>query len=143
MPRHKLASHRAGLRQTHVLRQPVTVCLFTKPLTQHHSLLRFRASGYGGRHTCWGENCEYCFGGFVIKRPPQEWEIRILSWTCHTSDLNRVLWWLPCQASGVKGSLLRMVGPVSLSASSISVWQHVQTVQADPSRGHSSIFLGR
>ena len=46
------------------------------------------------------------------------------------------LQWLPCQASGVIGSVLGLVGPVSVycdwvrwkvwSATSISVWQHVQ-----------------
>ena len=44
--------------------------------------------------------------------------------------------WLPCQAPGVIGSVLGLVGPVSVycdwvrwkvwSATSISVWQHVQ-----------------
>ena len=52
----------------------------------------------------------------------------------HTSDL--VLQWLPCQAPGVIGSVLGLVGPVSVycdwvrwkvwSATSISVWQFVQ-----------------
>ena len=44
--------------------------------------------------------------------------------------------WLPCQAPGVIGSALGLVGPVSVycdwvrenvgSATSISVWQHVK-----------------
>ena len=44
--------------------------------------------------------------------------------------------WLPCQAPGVIGSVLGLVGPVSVycdrvrwkvgSATSISVWQHVK-----------------
>ena len=43
--------------------------------------------------------------------------------------------WIPCQALGIIGSVLRLVGPVSVyrdwvrwkvgSATSISVWQHV------------------
>ena len=46
------------------------------------------------------------------------------------------LQWLPCQAPGVIGSVLGLVGPASVycdwarrkvwSATSISVWQHVQ-----------------
>ena len=46
------------------------------------------------------------------------------------------LHWLPCQSPGVKGSVLGLVGPVSIycdwvrwkawSAASISVWQHVK-----------------
>ena len=46
------------------------------------------------------------------------------------------LQWLPCQAPGVIGSVLELVGPVSeycdwvrwkvWSATSISVWQHVK-----------------
>ena len=46
------------------------------------------------------------------------------------------LQWLPCQAPGVIGSVLGLVGPVSVycdwvrwkvwSATSISVWQHVK-----------------
>ena len=53
------------------------------------------------------------------------------------------LQWLPCQAPGVTGSALRVVGPVSVycdwvrwkvwSATSISVWQHVKlSVQIRP-----------
>ena len=48
------------------------------------------------------------------------------------------LQWLPCQAPGVIGSALGLVGPVSVycdwvrwklwSATSISVWQHVKSV---------------
>ena len=46
------------------------------------------------------------------------------------------LQWLPCQATGVIGSVLGLVGPVSVycdwvrwkvgSATCISVWQHVK-----------------
>ena len=46
------------------------------------------------------------------------------------------LQWLPCQAPGIIGSVLELVGPVSVncdwvrwkvrSATTISVWQHVK-----------------
>ena len=36
------------------------------------------------------------------------------SGSSHTSDLNKALRWLPCQASGVIGSALELVGPVSV-----------------------------
>ena len=54
----------------------------------------------------------------------------------HTSDLKSALRWLPCQAPSAVGSVLGLVGPVSVycdwvrwkvwSATSISVWQHVK-----------------
>ena len=33
---------------------------------------------------------------------------------CHTSDIKPLLQWIPCQAFGVTGSLLGLVGPVSV-----------------------------
>ena len=34
---------------------------------------------------------------------------------CHTSDLKKALRWLPCQAPGVIGSMLGLVGLVSVN----------------------------
>ena len=67
----------------------------------------------------------------------------ILSGSSHTSDFKLPLHWLPCQALGIIGSALGLVGPVSVycdwvrqkvsSATSISVWQHVKlTVRIRP-----------
>ena len=63
------------------------------------------------------------------------------------------LQWLPCQAPGVIGSVLGLVGPVPVycdwvrwkvgSATSVSVWQHVKIVRADPSLRYTSMLLGR
>ena len=58
------------------------------------------------------------------------------SGSSHTSDLKKMaLQWLPCQAPGLVESALGLVGPLSvycdwvrqkvLSATSISVWQHI------------------
>ena len=63
------------------------------------------------------------------------------------------LQWLPCQAPGDIGSGLRLIGPVSVycdwvrqnvgSATSISVWQHVEIVWTDPSLRYTRLLLGR
>ena len=39
---------------------------------------------------------------------------RDFSGSSHTSDLKLALQWLPCQAPGVIGSVLGLVGPVSV-----------------------------
>ena len=75
--------------------------------------------------------------------PPWEWKIRDSNPTSARIFPGRVipvtselaLWWLPCQAPGITGSALGLVGPVSVycdwerwkvwSATSVSVWQHV------------------
>ena len=57
--------------------------------------------------------------GLVVKRPPRERKIPgsnpawdgIFSGSSHTSDLKLALQWLPCQAPGVIGSALGLVGP--------------------------------
>ena len=82
--------------------------------------------------------------GLVVRRPPREQNIPgsnpactgIFAGSSHTSDLKIGTPWLPCQAPGVIGSALGLVGPVSVycdwvrwkvwSATSISVWQHVK-----------------
>ena len=61
---------------------------------------------------------------------------RVLSRSSHTSDLKTVFQWLHCQAPGITGSTLGLVGPVSVycnwvrwkgwPVTIISVWQHVQ-----------------
>ena len=79
-----------------------------------------------------------------LRRPPRERKIRGLNPACDGIFPGRVipvtyklaLQWLPCQAPGVIGSALGLVGPVSVycdwvrqkvgSATSISVWQHVK-----------------
>ena len=80
-----------------------------------------------------------------LRRPPRERKIpgsnpscdRIFPGSSHTCDLKKLtLQWLPCQAPGVIGSVLGLVGLASVycdwvrwkvwSATSISVWQHVQ-----------------
>ena len=81
--------------------------------------------------------------GLVVRRPPQERKIPGSNPACAGICRGRVipvtqklaLQWLPCQAPGVIGSTLGLVGPVSIycdwvrwkvwSATSISVWQHV------------------
>ena len=41
--------------------------------------------------------------------------VRIFSGSSHTRDLKHlVLQWLPCQAPGVIGSMMGLVGPVSI-----------------------------
>ena len=62
------------------------------------------------------------------------------------------LQFLPCQAPGVVGSVLGLVGPVSVycdwvrwkvwSATPISVWQHVKLSWADPSLRYTRMLLG-
>ena len=75
--------------------------------------------------------------GLVVRRPPRERKApgffrgRVIPVTSKLA-----LQWLPCQAPGVIGSALGLVGPVSVycdwvrwkvgSAASISVWQHVK-----------------
>ena len=81
--------------------------------------------------------------GLVVRRPPRERKIPGSNPACAGFFRGRVvpvtlksaLQWLPCQASGVIGSALALVGPVSVycdwvrwkvgSATSVSVWQHV------------------
>ena len=73
---------------------------------------------------------------------------RVIPVTCKLA-----LQWLPCQAHGVIGSVLGLVGPVSVycdwvrwkvgSAASISVWQYVKFISADPSLRHTRMLLGR
>ena len=64
------------------------------------------------------------------------------------------LQWLPCQAPGVMGSVLGLVGPVSVycdwvrwkvwSAASISVWPAARkVVGVDPSLRYTGMLLGR
>ena len=86
-----------------------------------------------------------------LRRPPRERKIlgsnpacaEIFPGSTHTSDLKLALQWLPCQAPGVIGSALGLVGLVLVycdwvrwkvwSATSISVWQHVKlSVQIRP-----------
>ena len=64
---------------------------------------------------------EHLFG-LVVRRPPRERKIPgsncpacagIFSGSSHTRDLKLALQWLSCQAPGVIGSVLRLVGPVS------------------------------
>ena len=82
--------------------------------------------------------------GLVVRRPPRDRKIPgsnpagagIFSGSSHTSDFKIGTPVLPCQAPGVIGSALGLVGPVSVycdwvrwkvwSATSISVWQHVK-----------------
>ena len=60
--------------------------------------------------------------GLVLRRPPRERKIPgsnlacdgIFSGSSHTSDFKIALQWLPCQAPGVIGSALGLVGPVSV-----------------------------
>ena len=61
--------------------------------------------------------------GPVARRPPRERKIPgsnlawadIFSGSSHTSDLKKMaLQWLPCQAPGVIGPALGLVGPVSV-----------------------------
>ena len=89
--------------------------------------------------------------GLVVRCPARERKILgsnpagggIFSGSSHTSDFKLALQWLPCQAPGVIGSALGLVGPVSVccdwvrwkvwSAASISVWQQVKlSVQIRP-----------
>ena len=100
--------------------------------------------------------------GLVVKASAREREVPgsnpacagIFSGSSHTSDLKKLaLQWLSCQAPGVIGSALGLVGPVSVywawviwkvwSAASISVWQHVKIVCADPSLRYTRMLLGR
>ena len=94
----------------------------------------------------------YRLVGLEVRRPPREWKIPgsnpacagILSGSSHTSDFKKLAFqWLPCQAPGVTGSALGLVGTVSVycdwviwkvgSATSVSVWQHVKlSVQIRP-----------
>ena len=61
-----------------------------------------------------------CLVGLVVRRPPRERKIpglnpacaRIFSGSSHTNDLKMALQWLPCEAPGVIGSELGLVGPV-------------------------------
>ena len=82
--------------------------------------------------------------GLVVRRSPRERKIPGSNPACAGFFRGRVipvtsklaLQWLPCQAPGVIGSALELVGPVSVycdwvrwkvgSATSISVWQHVK-----------------
>ena len=78
---------------------------------------------------------------------------RDFSESSHTSDIKLALQWLPCQAPGVIGLALGLVGPVSVyydwvrwkvwSATSISVWEHVKLSKADPSQRYTCMLLGR
>ena len=64
----------------------------------------------------------YRLVGVVVRRPPRERKIpgsnlacaEIFPGSSHTSDLKLALQWLPCQAPGVLGSVLGLVGPVSV-----------------------------
>ena len=63
------------------------------------------------------------------------------------------LQWLPCQAPGVIGSVLELVGPVSVycnkvrwtvwSATCISVWQHVKLSEQIRPLRYTRMLLGR
>ena len=75
-----------------------------------------------------------------LRRPPRERKITgsnpacagIFPGSSHTSDLKIGIQWLPCQVLGVIGSVLGLVGPVSVycdwvrwrvwCATSFSVW---------------------
>ena len=71
-----------------------------------------------------------------LRRPPREREISGSNPARAPVTSKLALRWLPCQAPGVIGSVLGLVGPVSVycdwvrckirSAASISVWQHVK-----------------
>ena len=64
----------------------------------------------------------YCLVGLVVRRPPRERKILGSNHTCARIFRGRVipvtqkfaLQWLPCQAPGVIGSVLGLVGPVSV-----------------------------
>ena len=67
---------------------------------------------------------------WIVSRLP-----RNFAGSCYTSDFTTgSLWWLPCQVPGVIGSVLGLLGLVSVycdlkrwkvySATSISAWQH-------------------
>ena len=93
------------------------------------------------------------------RRPPRERKIPGSNPVCdgifpgwsHTSDLKIGTPVLLCQDPGVTGSVLGLVGPVSVycdwvrwkvwSATSISVWHHVNL--PGPSRRYTSMLLGR
>ena len=82
--------------------------------------------------------------GLVVRCPPRERKIPGSNPACARIFRSRIipvtsklaLQWLPCQAPGIIGSALGLVGPVSVycdwvrwkvwSATSISVWQHVK-----------------
>ena len=99
--------------------------------------------------------------GLVVRRPLRERKIpgsnpacaQIFSGSSHTSDLKLALQWLPCQAPGVIGSVLGLVGPVS-----VNLWLGEmeslicnfylsvaarQIVWADPSLRYTCMLLGR
>ena len=54
---------------------------------------------------------------YASRAEDPEFESRLqrdFSGSSHTSDLKLALQWLPCQAPGVVGSALGLVGPVSV-----------------------------
>ena len=95
-------------------------------------------------HLVWKDSSAitYCLVGLVVRRLPREQKIPGSNPTCakiflessHTSDL--ALQWLPRQAPGVIGSVLGLVGAVSVYcdwvrwkfwfATSLSMWQHIK-----------------
>ena len=72
-----------------------------------------------------------CLGGLVVKASTSTEEDpgfeslgsrlrQDFSGSSHTSDLKMALQWLPCQAPGVTGSALGLVGPVSVCCDWVS-----------------------
>ena len=117
-----------------------------------------RGVGEGGGERQWSVNLYHRTASLCLGRPPRwpsGYGVRLESgrsqssnpacdWifpgSSHTSDLKIGTQWLPCQAPGGIGSMLGLVGPVSVycdwvrwkfgSATSISVWQHANCLSS-------------